>query len=78
MANLEGKSFLSSFIIYISIFRFGYADFANEKIAQKAMKALSGMECLGREVRLDFASNNSTPSTTPRGRGKQNTTYVLF
>lgn len=70
MVNLEGKSsILLSFIIYI--FSFGYADFANEKLAQKAMKALNGMECLGRELRLDLANNSSTPSTTPRGRGDQ-------
>lgn len=60
------------------IFSFGYADFANEKVAQKALKALSGMECLGREVRLDLANNGSTPSTTPRGRGKQSILYMYY
>ena len=36
------------------------------------------MECLGREVRLDLANNGSTPSTTPRGRGKQSILYMYY
>jgi nucleolin len=45
---------------------FGYADFPNSKLAQKAIKSLNETDLYGRNVRLDI-SNTKSNSTTPRG-----------
>ncbi len=38
------------------MFRFGYAEFATTKEANKALKVLNGLELNGREIRVDNAS----------------------
>jgi RNA recognition motif-containing protein len=53
-------------VLLVFILRFGYADFPNSKLAQKAIKSLNETDLYGRNVRLDI-SNTKSNSTTPRG-----------
>lgn len=59
-------------ILLFHYFRYGYADFSNSALAQKAMKALNETDLFGRNVRLDLANSSRGGGSTPRGRGKEN------
>lgn len=67
-------------LIFVWLYRFGYAEFATPKEAKKALSLLSGMELDGRELRVDVANSRGGSGGggqgggfgrgTPRGRGR--------
>ena len=65
-------------ILLFHYFRYGYADFSNSALAQKAMKALNETDLFGRNVRLDLANSSRGGGSTPRGRGKENIYTVIY